>query len=131
MVIVDTSVLVDFINGVTNPETEWLDLRLEHQRLGLTTLILTEVLMGLRNEREAALLQAELEQFEIVELLERDLAIDAARHYRSLRNDGRTIRKTTDLLIATHCIRNRHSLLHRDRDFDTFEDRLGLHVIHP
>jgi predicted nucleic acid-binding protein len=131
VVIVDTSVLVDFINGVTNPETQWLDLRLEHQRFGLTTLILTEVLMGMRNEREAAIIQAELEQFEIVELHERDLAIDAARLYRSLRNDGRTIRKTADLLIATHCIRHQHALLHSDRDFDPFEERFGLKVIHP
>ena len=131
MVIVDTSVLVDFINGVTNPETEWLDLRLEHQRFGLTTLILTEVLMGMRNEREAAIIQAELDHFELVELHERDLAIDAARHYRSLRSDGRTIRKTTDLLIATHCIRHQHSLLHRDRDFDVFAERRGLKVVHP
>ena len=131
MVIVDTSVLVDFINGVTSPDTEWLDLRLERQRFGLTTLILTEVLMGLRNEREAALIQGELEQFEIVELYERGLALDAARHYRVLRKAGRTVRKTIDLMIATHCIRHQHSLLHSDRDFDAFEELLGLSVIHP
>lgn len=131
MVIVDTSVLVDFINGVTNPETQWLDLRLEHQRFGLTTVILTEVLVGMRNEREASIVQAELEQFETFELHERGLAIDAARHYRSLRNDGRTVRKFADLLIATHCIRHQHSLLHRDQDFDVFEERLGLEVVHP
>lgn len=131
MIIVDTSVLVDFINGETNPESQWLDLELERRRFGLTTLILTEVLMGLRNEREAAILQAELEQFEIVELDTRDLAIDAARHYRLLRDAGHTVRKTIDLMIATHCIRNHHALLHRDRDFDVFEERLGLSVIHP
>ena len=131
MVIVDTSVLVDFINGVTNPETQWLDLRLEHQRFGVTTLILTELLMGMRNEREAALIQAELEQFEMIELHERELAVDAGRHYRSLRNDGRTVRKTADLLIATLCIRRRHALLHRDREFDVFEERFGLQVVHP
>lgn len=131
MVIVDTSVLVDFINGVTNPETEWLDLRLDRQRFGLTTLILTEVLMGMRDDREAALIQAELKEFEIVELHERGLAVDAARNSRVLRNDGCTVRKTIDLLIATHCIRNQHSLLHRDRDFDAFEELLGLAVIHP
>lgn len=131
MVIVDTSVLVDFINGVANPETEWLDLRLEHQRFGLTTLILTEVLMGLRTERDAAIVRGELEHFEIIELHERELAIDAARHYRSLRGDGLTVRKMTDLLIATHCIRLQHALLHRDRDFDAFEQHLGLKAVHP
>jgi predicted nucleic acid-binding protein len=58
-------------------------------------------------------------------------AIDAARNYRQLRAAGRTTRNTIDLLIATHCIRHQHSLLHRDRDFDAFEDILGLTVIHP
>ncbi|HUQ86676.1 MAG TPA: PIN domain-containing protein [Vicinamibacterales bacterium] len=131
MVIVDTSVLIDFINGVTNPETQWLDFRLEHQRFALTTLILTEVLMGMRYEREAAIIEAELRHFELIELHERDLAIDAARNYRSLRTKGSTIRKMTHLLIATHCIRHHHSLLHRDRDFDVFEERIGLKVVHP
>lgn len=131
MVIVDTSVLVDFINGVTNPETEWLDLRLERQRFGLTTLILTEILQGLRDDREAALVQAQLEEFEVFEFYDTDLAADAARHFRRLRHDGRTVRKTVDLLIATHCIRHQHALLHRDRDYDAFEETLGLEVVHP
>ncbi len=131
MVIVDTSVLVDFINGVSNPETEWLDLRLERQRFGLTTLILTEVLQGLRDGHEAALVHAQLAEFEIGELHEVELAVAAANHFRILRNYGRTVRKTIDLLIATYCIRHRHSLLHRDRDFDAFEERLGLMVVHP
>jgi predicted nucleic acid-binding protein len=131
VIIVDTSVLVDFINGVTNPETEWLDLRLDQQRFGLTTLILTELLQGFRDDREAALVYSELHEFEILELHDVKLAVDAAKHYRFFRNAGRTVRKTVDLLIATHCIRNHHSLLHRDRDFDVFEEQLGLHVIHP
>jgi predicted nucleic acid-binding protein len=131
VVIVDTSVLVDFINGVANPETAWLDLRLDHQRFGLTTLILMEVLQGFREEREAALVHSELHEFEIIELHDVALAVDAARHYRHLRNTGHTVRKSVDLLIATYCIRNRHSLLHRDRDFDAFEKHLGLQVVHP
>ena len=131
MVIVDTSVLVDYINGLTNPETEWLDLRLDRQRFALTTLILTELLQGFPDERQAALVHAELREFEIIELHDVGLAVDAARNYRVLRNAGRTVRKTIDLLIATHCIRNHQSLLHRDRDFDSFEEHLGLDVIHP
>ena len=131
MVIVDTSVLVDFINGVANPESEWLDLRLDRDRCGLTSLILMELLRGFRNERQAALVRAELGEFEILETLEADLAADAARNYRYLRNAGHTIRKPIDLVIATQCIRQRHSLLHRDRDFDVFEERLGLKVVHP
>lgn len=131
MVIVDTSVLVDFINGVTNPETEWLDFELERQRFGLTTLIVTEVLQGLRDDHEAILVQSQLDEFEILEVHEVGLAVDAARNFRLLRNDGHTVCKTVDLLIATHCIRHQHSLLHRERDFDAFEQRLGLRVVHP
>ena len=131
MVIVDSSLWIDYLNGVTNPETEWLDLGLDRERLGLTTIILTEVLQGLRDERDAAAVQSELLRFEIIELHDTGLAIDAARHYRHPRERGRTVRKTTDLLIATYCIRQEHALLHRDRDFDPFEALLGLAVIHP
>jgi predicted nucleic acid-binding protein len=131
LVIVDSSVWIDFLNGVTNPETEWLDLRLDHERVGLTTIVLTEVLQGLRDDREAAAVQAELLKFEVIHLIDVALATEAAHNYRRLRLAGRTIRKTVDVLIATYCIREQHSLLHRDRDFDVFEDLLGLTVIHP
>ena len=131
MVLVDASVFIDFFNGVTNPESQWLDLHLEDQRIGVTSLILTKVLMGLPNERVASAIAADLMEFEIIELHERELAVDAARHYRWLRNHGHTVRKTIDLVVATYCIRHHHSLLHRDRDFDVFEERLGLHVVHP
>jgi predicted nucleic acid-binding protein len=131
VVVVDTSVLVDFINGITNPETEWLDLRLDRQRFGLTTLILAELLQGFRTDREAALVHSELSNFEIAESCDADLAVAAAKNYRRLRSDGRTPRKTIDVLIATYCIGKGYALLHRDRDFDAFEERLGLKVIHP
>ena len=131
MVIVDSSVWIDFLNAVTNPETEWLDLHLDNERVGLTTIVLTEVLQGLRDDREAAAVQAELLKFEVVDLIDVALAAEAAHNYRRLRHAGRTIRKTVDVLIATYCIREQHSLLHRDRDFDVFEELLGLSVIHP
>ena len=130
MVIVDSSVWIDFLNGVTTPETQWLDFRLDQQRLGLTTLILAEVLQGLRDDREAASVEAELRKFEIVELHDVALAVDAAAHDRRLRDKGLTVRKTINLLIATYCIREEHQLLHCDRDFDVFE-HLGLKAIHP
>ena len=131
MIVVDTSVWVDFLNAVTNPETEWLDLHLDRERIGLTTIILTEVLQGLRDDREAAAVQAELQKFEIIDVLDAALAVDAASSYRRLRQSGRTIRKSVDVLTATYCIRDQHSLLHRDRDFDAFEELLGLSVVHP
>lgn len=131
MVIVDSSVWIDFLKGVTNPETQWLDLKLDHERIGLTTLILTEVLQGLRDDREAAEVQTELLKFEIIEAHDVALAVDAATHYRQLRQRGHTVRKLPDLLIATFCIRDEHSLLHLDRDFDVFEKHCGLQVVKP
>ena len=131
MVIVDKSVWIDYLNAVSNPESEWLDLHLDRERVGLTTIVLTEVLQGLRDDREAAAVQTELLKFEVIDLIDVALATEAAHNHRRLRQAGRTIRKTVDVLIATYCIREQHSLLHRDRDFDAFEELLGLTVIHP
>ena len=131
MVIVDSTVWVDFINGVQNPETDWLDTHLDQQRLGLTTTILCEVLQGLRDERQAAQVEAHLLKLEVFEAGSVALATQAATNYRTLRTHGRTVRKTIDVLIATFCLQGQHALLHRDRDFDPFEELLGLSVIHP
>lgn len=131
MVIVDTSVWVDYFNGRENPETHWLELQVDRQRLGLTTIILSEILQGLADEKTAALVEAEMLQFQIFEASSRALAVQAASNYRALRRRGKTPRKTIDVLIATFCIEGRHSLLHRDRDFDAFEQWLGLPVLHP
>ena len=129
MVIVDSSVWIDYLGGVTNPETEWLDLGLSRERFALTTLIMAEVLQGVRDDRDAAAVQAALMEFDIIELHEVGLAVDAAQNYRRLRKAGYTVRKTVDGLIATYCIRSGYSLLHRDRDFDAFEKHLGLRVV--
>jgi hypothetical protein len=131
VVIVDSTVWVDYFNGLHNPETDWLDDRLDEQRLGLTTLILCEVLQGVRNDRKAADVEAELLKLEVFEADGVALAIQAAKNYRTLRGRGRTVRKTIDVLIATFCLQEEHSLLHRDRDFDPFEELLGLSVVHP
>lgn len=131
MVLVDSSVWIDFLNGVTNPETEWLDLHLDTQRIALTTSVLAEVLQGLRDDQEADAVKTELLKFEVIDAVDAALATEAARNYRRLRHAGRTIRKTVDVLIATYCIREGHSLLHRDRDFDAFEELFGLQVVRP
>jgi predicted nucleic acid-binding protein len=131
MVIVDTTVWVDYFNGVHNPETQWLDAEIDAQRLAITTIILSEVLQGVRNEEQAAEVEAELRKLEVFDAAHPEVAIQAARNYRFLRSHGRTIRKTIDLLIATFCVIEGHSLLHRDRDFDAFEEVLGLSVVHP
>lgn len=131
MVIVDTTVWVDYFRGTRNPETEWLDQEADKRRLGLTDLILCEVLQGVRSDREFIEVRAELIKFELFENGGEELAIAAARNFRNIRERGLTVRKTIDCLIATFCLTRGHTLLHRDRDFDVFERNLGLAVLHP
>ena len=131
MVIVDTTVWVDYLNGISTPEVEWLDRESERQRLGLLDLTLCEVLQGVPTDAAAARVLRTLRRFEIFDTGGIALAEAAARNYRSLRGRGRTVRKTIDCLIATFCLQHSHALLHCDRDFDPFEDVLGLQVVHP
>ena len=131
MVIVDTTVWVDYLNGRATLHTEWLDREVERQRLGLTDVILCEVLRGVRAEKRFKQVQARLVSFEVFGTGGREMALATARNYRALRARGRTIRTTIDGWIATFCIVGGHSLLHNDRDFYHFEEVLGLTVIHP
>ena len=130
MVIVDTTVWVDYLQGVENPETDWLNTELDRQRLGLTDIILCEVLQGVRDDVVATEVERRLLELEVFDTGGVAVARDAARNYRALRSRGHTVRKTIDCLIATFCLRGQHSLLHRDRDFDPFEQFLELSVIH-
>jgi predicted nucleic acid-binding protein len=130
MVIVDTSVWIDYLRGGSTPETLWLDRELQRQPLGLTDLILCEVLQGTRDSAFARV-RSDLLKFHIFSSCTVPLAIAAAQNYRSLRKRGYTVRKTIDCLIATFCLEEGHSLLHLDRDFDPFEKMLGLRVVHP
>jgi predicted nucleic acid-binding protein len=131
LVIVDSTVWVDYLNGVADAHTDWLDREVGRQRLGLIDLILCEVLQGVREERRLQQVQSRLMSFEVFDSGGRDLAIATARNFRALRARGRTVRTTVDAWIATFCIRHGHALLHNDRDFDHFEEILGLDVIHP
>ena len=131
MVIVDTTVWVDYLNGMVTLHTEWLDREVERQRLGLTDIILCEVLQGVSAEKRFKQVQARLMSFEVFDTGGREMALATARNYRALRARGRTIRATIDGWIATFCIVGGHSLLHNDRDFDHFEEVLSLTVVHP
>lgn len=129
MVIIDTTVWIDYLRGIGNPETLWLDRELQRQRLGLTDLIFCEVLQGIREQSAFARVRADLLKFQVFETGGMGLAIAAAQNYRDLRQRGYTVHKTIDCLIATFCLQARHELLHRDRDFDGFEKVLGLRVV--
>ncbi len=131
MVIVDTTVWVDYLNGISTPEVDWFDRESERQRLGLLDLTVCEVLQGVSTDAAAARVLRTLRRFEIFDTGGIALAEAAARNYRHLRARGRTVRKTIDCLIATFCLEHSNALLHSDRDFDPFEDVLGLQVVHP
>lgn len=131
MTLIDTTVWIDYFRNRSTPETEWLDREVSRQRLGLTDLILCEVLQGIRTPREFEATRTALERFEIFSAGGATLAVTAAQHYQTLRLQGVTVRKTIDCLIASFCLIHSHYLLHNDRDYDPFEERLGLRVVHP
>jgi predicted nucleic acid-binding protein len=131
VIIVDTTVWIDYLGGISTLEVEWLHREMERRRLGITDIILGEVLQGIRDDSRFEEVRSELSSFEVLVTGGVDLAVASARNYRALRERGRTVRGTIDALIATFCLLNGHALLHNDRDFDHFEQFLGLQVIHP
>ena len=131
MLMVDTTVWVDYFNGQSNPETNYLDRAMSEELILVGDLILAKTLQGFRQDKDFELAQTALAKFEQAEMLNLRLAHQSAQNYRTLRKKGITVRKTIDCLIATFCIAENHTLLHRDSDFDGFENHLGLNVIHP
>jgi predicted nucleic acid-binding protein len=131
MVVVDSSALIEFLGGYSNPATDWLNHQRSFRNVIVANLVLTEVLQGIRNERRFLAVESALSRFQFAEIGSWDLAVKSARNYRTLQGLGITIRSTVDCLIATYCIENGHQLLHCDVDFDHFEHHLGLAVLHP
>jgi predicted nucleic acid-binding protein len=131
LLLVDSTVWIDYFNGQITPQTDYLDHVLSDEIVLVGDLILAEVLQGYRSDAEFERALRVLNRFTQTSLGTPSLAVQSARNYRQLRVLGITVRKTIDCLIATYCIENGHSLLHNDSDFDGFERRLGLSVIHP
>lgn len=129
MIVVDSSVWIDYFNGVENRETALLDGLLGEESIVIGDLILAEVLCGFRSEQDVRKARAALDTLVFEPMVGRDIALKSARNYRALRTKGVTVRKTIDMLIATFCMENRHRLLHRDRDFDPIEKHLGLETV--
>ncbi len=128
MIVVDTSVWIDYIRGVIAPHTDLLDHELQKNRIITGDLIITEFLQGFKNESDFNKGKQIMDSLEYRDFLGRDIAILAAQNFRILRSNGITIRKTIDLIIATFCIENNLELIHNDRDFDPIETFLGLKV---
>jgi predicted nucleic acid-binding protein len=126
VIVVDSSVWIDFLNGRNAPHVRRLRTALGGEEVVVGDLMLCEVLQGVDNERAAREVEGLLRRFEIVPMAGDAIAVAAARNFRSLRRRGITVRKTIDLLIGTWCIENRRPLLHNDSDFRPMAHHLGL-----
>jgi predicted nucleic acid-binding protein len=126
VIVVDSSVWIDFLNGRNAPHVRRLRAALGAEEIVLGDLMLCEILQGLTSERAARDVEALLRRFEIVPMAGDALAVIAARNFRSLRRRGITVRKTIDLFIGTWCIENHRPLLHNDSDFHPMARHLGL-----
>jgi predicted nucleic acid-binding protein len=128
VIVVDTSVWIDYFNGVPTPQAGMLDQLLGEQVLAVGDLILVELLPGFATEPDARRALSLLEPLEFLDMAGRDVAIQSAANYRRLRRRGVTVRKTMDMLIGTYCLMHDHEILHNDRDFDVLAKHLGLKV---
>ncbi|MFO8031129.1 MAG: PIN domain nuclease [Desulfohalobiaceae bacterium] len=129
MILVDSSVWIDYFNGLFNKATDYLDQALTEQTVLIGDLILMEVLQGFRSQRDFQTARSYLTQLECHVLCSPQLALLGAENYRFLRRKGVTIRKTVDMIIGTWCIAYNIPLLHADRDFDPLTTHLSLPVI--
>jgi predicted nucleic acid-binding protein len=129
MILVDSSVWIDYFNGKKTSQTNWLDSALGNKPIIIGDLILTEVLQGFQSENDFRKAKKMLLEFPFMEMVGQNMAIKSAANYRLLRKKGVTIRKTIDVMIGTFCIYYHFSLLHDDRDFDPIEKYLKLKTI--
>jgi hypothetical protein len=130
-ILVDSSVWIDFFNGVPSPKADHLDRLMGKSSLVVGDLIVAEVLQGFRADGDHDRAREALLRFPVRSMGGLDLALASAANYRRLRRRGITVRKTIDCWIATFCLRENLELLHEDRDFDPFAAHLGLRVVEP
>lgn len=129
MILVDSSVWIDYFNGTKTAETDLFDSILGGELIVMGDLILVEVLQGFQSEKDFELAKTELLSFPFMDMCSKDLAIESALNYRKLRANGVTVRKTIDVLIGTFCIQHQISLLHSDRDFEPMKRFLKLRTV--
>jgi predicted nucleic acid-binding protein len=129
LILVDSSVWIDYFRGTTTPQTEKLDRLLGSELLAIGDLILAEVLQGFNDEKSFHEAKKLLTFLDVVDLGGENIAIQAAGNFRALRQLGVTVRKTIHTIIATWCIASGYELLHTDRDFEPFAKHLGLRCL--
>lgn len=126
MIFVDSSVWIEYFNGVESLETAYLDKALDESTIVIGDFILLEVLQGFRNDKDYEIAKELLLSLDVLEMLGKDLSLKASQNYRALRARGITIRKSVDVIIATFCIEKDFRLLHADKDFQPFEKHFRL-----
>lgn len=129
MIIVDSSIWIDYFNGKITRETELLYQLLGQESIGIGDLILTEILQGFSSDAEYQKAKTALDTLSFFNLGGKAIALKSAENYRQLRKKGITVRKTIDVIIATFCIQQNFPLLHCDKDFEPFATHLGLKVL--
>jgi predicted nucleic acid-binding protein len=126
VILVDSSVWIDYFSGTISRQTDTLDDLLGETPIAIGDLILAEVLQGFRDDRDYRTARKLFDTLTVFDLLGREMALKSAENFRSLRRKGITVRKTADVIIATFCIEKRLPLLFSDRDFRPFVQHLGL-----
>jgi predicted nucleic acid-binding protein len=129
LILVDSSVWIDYFKGSRTKQTDVLDSLLGTRLLAIGDLMIAEVLQGFREDKAFQTARKLLDSLEVIQIGGKEIAIQAARTFRQLRKQGVTVRATIDTLIATRCIVDGHQLLHDDRDFDAFAKYLGLRTV--
>ena len=128
MILVDSSVFIDYFNGINNWHTDELNALLGNELVITGDYILAEVLQGFRNDKDDKIAKEIMQSFPCFNICNEELAIKSADNFRYLRTKGITIRKTVDLIIGTFCIENEMELLHNDRDFEPMGQYLNLKI---
>ena len=129
MILVDSSVWIEYFNGKINPQTDWLDAALGKEVIIVGDIILAEVLQGFKSDRDFQRAKELFMTFQFMEMLGWEIAVKSAENYRFLRKKGVTVRKTIDVMIGTFCIHNGISLLHDDQDFGPLIKHLKLDAV--
>jgi predicted nucleic acid-binding protein len=128
MILVDSSVFIDYFNGISNWHTDELNILLGNELIITGDYILAEVLQGFRNDKDFKIAKEIMQSFPCFNICNEELAIKSAENFRHLRTKGITIRKTVDLIIGTFCIENEIELLHNDKDFEPMGQYLNLRI---
>ncbi len=130
MILVDSSVWIDYFLGHNTPQVEILDKSLGVNTIGIGDLMLTEVLQGFRADKDYRIARSIMDELIVFEMLGKEMAIKSAENFRRLRKKGITVRKTADVIIATYCIEHDLPLLFSDKDFKPFVQHLNLTEVH-